>query len=70
MNKSSNLDLESEFEFEINENLQNLAIVEIVDLVNPRNRRNKNKSVDDDTESRYAERKNFKNLRRIKAIIK
>ena len=68
LNKSSNLDLESEFEFEINENLQNLAIVEIVDLVNPRNRRNKNKSVDDDTESRYAGRKNFKKFKKNKKL--
>ena len=66
LNKSSNLDLESEFE--INENLQNLAIVEIVDLVNPRNRRNKNKSVDDDTESRYAGRKNFKKFKKNKKL--
>lgn len=66
LNKSSNLDLESEFE--INENLQNLAIVEIVDLVNPRNRRNKNKSVDDDTESRYAGRKNFKKFKKNKQL--
>lgn len=66
LNKSSNF--ESESEFEINENLQNLAIVEIVDLVNPRNRRNKNKSVDDDTESRYAGRKNFKKFKKNKKL--
>ncbi|KGU25002.1 hypothetical protein MEW_04506, partial [Candida albicans P60002] len=66
LNKSSNLDSESEFE--INENLQNLAIVEIVDLVNPRNRPNKNKSVDDDTESRYAGRKNFKKFKKNKKL--
>ena len=66
LNKSSNF--ESESEFEINENLQNLAIVEIVDLVNPRNRRNKNKSVDDDTESRYAGSKNFKKFKKNKKL--
>ena len=66
LNKSSNF--ESESEFEINENLQNLAIVEIVDLVNPRNRRNKNKNVDDDTESRYAGRKNFKKFKKNKQL--
>ena len=41
--------------------------MEIVDLVNPRNRRNKNKSVDDDTESRYAGRKNFKKFKKNKS---
>lgn len=63
LNKSSNF--ESESEFEINENLQNLAIVEIVDLVNPRNRHNK---CIDDTESRYAGRKNFKKFKKNKQL--
>lgn len=63
LNKPQNF----ESDFEINENLKNLAIVEVVELVNRRNRnRNRNKGTDGvgNVESRYTGRKNFKKFKK------